>query len=393
MADPEGAEVPGNSQKQEKPRRPAAATAKPAKAKPAKAQPSKPRAPAKRKPAEPAHSRAGHGWIWTALVALALASGGSVASLWFLQGAARHAQTQHLEALVRAASPAQLAQAQDRKIAALDKRLSDLESRFASIPDLSAVKEAEAATGLLSEKIDGLSGRLSEVEKGLARLQAAGLAGGGEGTDAAKAAAQELDSLKQRVAALEQAKQARVSTETIERNQALVVAVGQLREALASARPFASELSTVTALGDADVARITDKIASFADSGIPTVADLRERFPKMADAVVRAAGESKRANWIDKAIARAASVVTVRKVGPDVEGDTPDALLARAESRLAADDLDGALAEMSKLTGPPAAAAGAWMDKAKARATAEQALKDLHLHVIGQIAQSDGAAK
>jgi hypothetical protein len=208
----------------------------------------------------------------------------------------------------------------------------------------------------------------------------------------ARRSADELDSLKERVASLEQAKAARVPAETIERNQALVVAVGQLREVLGSSKPFAPELSAVTNLGGAGIARIADAVAPYAEHGVATLADLREGFPSVARDVVRAAGGAKDGDWIDKALAEASSVVTVRKVG-EVEGDTPEALVARAEARLAADDLAGALEQMSRLSGPPAEAAKDWMAKAAARAAAEKALKDLHLQVIGQIAQSDGSQK
>ena len=383
MTNPEATEVPGISEKQAKPRRPA----------PAKA--SKARKTGQDKSgAEPVHSRVGHGWIWVALVAVAIASGGSVASLWYLEKAARHTQTMQLEAVVQAGTPAQIAQQQESQFAALDSRINALEHKLSAIPDLATAKEAEAATGLLAEKIDGLSSRVSELEKSPARLQAGPAAGGSEALDEARGTAKrnadELESLKERVAALEQAKRSSVSTETIERNQALVVAVGQLREALGSPKPFASELSAVAALGGSGITQITDRITPYADSGVATAADLREGFPKVAEAVMRAAGEPKSADWVDKAIARASSVVTVRKVG-DVEGNTPEAVLARAEGRLANDDLDGALADMSQLTGAPAEAASEWLTKAQARVTADRALKDLHLQVIGQIAQSDGS--
>ena len=83
--------------------------------------------------------------------------------------------------------------------------------------------------------------------------------------------------------------------------------------------------------------------------------------------------------------------MSVRKVGP-VEGTSAEAIVARAEDKLSGDDLDGALSEMSALQQTPPAA-DAWLEKAKARQAAEHAMKDLHLRVIGQIAQSDGSSK
>jgi cell division protein FtsB len=158
MTNPGAGDVPVTSEKPQKPRHPAA------KARPA------PRARAKdagarEKNARPTHSTVGHGWIWVALVALALASGGSVAAIWFLEKAARDAQTANLEALVQSASPVQIAQQQDARTASLEARVVALEQKISKLPDLSSAKETEATTGLLAEKIEGLSGRISQLEK------------------------------------------------------------------------------------------------------------------------------------------------------------------------------------------------------------------------------------
>jgi hypothetical protein len=169
----------------------------------------------------------------------------------------------------------------------------------------------------------------------------------------------------------------------------LVVAVGQLREALGSAKPFSQELTTVTSLGDADISKIVEPITPYADKGIATVSDLREEFPQVAAAIVQAEGAPQSGGWVNKALSEAG--VSVRKVGP-IEGTSAEAIVARAEDKLSGDDLDGALSEMSTLQQTPPAAS-AWLEKAKARQAAEHAMKDLHLRVIGQIAQSDGSSK
>ena len=390
MTKPEGAGLPANPEKP-----PAAEKEKPAKAKRSAA--ARGQKQNQRQAVAVNHARAGHAWMWVALVALALASGGSVASLWFLEDAARKAQTQQLEAAVAAVSPDQVAKRQESEIAALDSRVKEMEKRVSAMPDMTSAKETEAATGLLSEKIEGLSGRIAEIEKNSSKAQGAAASGRSEsGLDDVQARAKEnsdaIDSLKERIAALEQAKQASASTETVQRNQALVVAVGQLREALAGSKPFTAELSAVTALGNSDVSNIADRLTPYAAGGIATVADLRDEFPRTADAVVQASGETKSPDWVTRALAQASNVVTVRRVGP-VEGTTPGAIVSRAEAHLANDDVDGALAEMTALTGPSADAGKNWVTKAQARVAAEQTLKDLHLQVIGQIAQSDGSTK
>jgi hypothetical protein len=70
-------------------------------------------------------------------------------------------------------------------------------------------------------------------------------------------------------------------------------------------------------------------------------------------------------------------LVTVRSVGADAEGSDADARVARAEARLADGDLAGAVAEIEGLEGPAAEAAAGWLERARARLAAEQALASL----------------
>ena len=385
-------DVPAAPEKPIRPRRSASAKdgAKPAAKSTAKGGGSK----SARKAAAPA-AHTGHGWMWAAMVALAIASGGAVAGLWFLESAARDAQNKHLEAAIQAqlqtAIAGQTAPSDAGKLAALDARIGAVEKHVTGAAEPASIKETEAATALLAEKIEGLSGRIGDIEKTLAQIKTANTGSADAAAlDAArqeaKKNADELAALKDRLAAIEQSQHATASTASVQRNQTLVVAVGQLREALGSAKPFAQELATVTSLGDADVSKIVEPITPYADKGIATVSDLRGEFPQIAAAIVQTEGASQGSGWVNKALTEAG--VSVRKVGP-VEGTSAEAIVARAEDKLSGDDLDGALTEMSALQQVPPAA-DAWLEKAKARQAAEHAMKDLHLRVIGQIAQSDG---
>ena len=81
-------------------------------------------------------------------------------------------------------------------------------------------------------------------------------------------------------------------------------------------------------------------------------------------------------------------LVTIRPVGADAEGDHAAARVARAEARLADGDLAGAVAELEGLEGAPAAAAAPWLEQARTRLAAENALHGLRAHATGLLAQS-----
>ena len=86
--------------------------------------------------------------------------------------------------------------------------------------------------------------------------------------------------------------------------------------------------------------------------------------------------------WIDRTVQRLASVVTIRREGADVDGDSAQAVLARAEARLAAGDLEGADEALAGLTAEPADAMAAWRKAVASRIAAADALDKLGRHAI-----------
>ena len=88
---------------------------------------------------------------------------------------------------------------------------------------------------------------------------------------------------------------------------------------------------------------------------------------------------------MDRAWARLRSLVTVRPVGGDVTGDSPEAHLARAEARLGEGDLASAVTELEALEGPAAEAAAPWLAGARARLAADQAIEALRERALARV--------
>lgn len=333
-------------------------------------------------------------WLLTAAVLLVIAAGGALAwSLW--PRGAPEGQGPTLDARLAAL---------DERIAALEgpEGLAGLKERVAGLPSVEAVTDAEAAAALVAERASGLKTRIEDLEKavarverGLAELKAA--AEPGPEAEAARRAAREnaalLADLGARLEALESGAQAEAAAAP--GREALLVAVGQLREALRGSRPFGPELEVVDSLGagQPEVARAVAELSPLAARGIATEEELKARFAAVAGAVVRAAAAPEDATFSQEVLSRAAALVTVRRTGADVPGASPEAVAARAEARLGAGDLAGAVAELETLTGPPAAAAESWLDDARARLQAESVLRRLHAHVIGQIPRGGGPSQ
>jgi hypothetical protein len=85
--------------------------------------------------------------------------------------------------------------------------------------------------------------------------------------------------------------------------------------------------------------------------------------------------------WWRPVAERLSSLVNWRRTDA-VDGNTAEAIVARAEQRLAADDLAGAIAELEKLQGPAAAAMQGWLAEARARAAADAAVARLTAYVL-----------
>jgi uroporphyrinogen-III synthase len=258
-----------------------------------------------------------------------------------------------------------------RALSGAAQSIATLDARLARIAESAgSAVGAAARTDELASRVAALEARSGDgepVRGEVARIEAA------------------LKSLEGKVAALE----ARAGAEGAqERAAALVVALGQLREAVDSGRTFAASLDAVAALGAGD-ARIAEAVAALrpaAERGLPNLRELSDAFGSVARDLARAALAPEGAGWAERTLQRLSKLVTVRRVGADVAGDTPDAVAARAEARLAGGDLAGAATELDRLSGPAAAPAQQWLAAAKARLAAERTLDEMSRHALARFA-------
>ena len=131
-----------------------------------------------------------------------------------------------------------------------------------------------------------------------------------------------------------------------------------------------SELEAFASVAPKDPA--VPDLRDLAAAGVPSRANLIERFPDAASRAIAAANPGDpNAGLVDRLMSSALSVVKVRKVG-DVSGDSAEAITARAEARLQQGDLEAALAEWRTLPEASQAAASDFGEALAARARAEK---------------------
>ncbi|MBP2304872.1 hypothetical protein GBZ48_11070 [Azospirillum melinis] len=256
-------------------------------------------------------------------------------------------------------------------VSALTQRIDALEKRPAATPD-TGVADAQKA----------LADRLAALEQKVTASSG--------NAQAAQELRGEIDALKQQVTSVNQAVSERQDAATAA--QALVLAAGQLRASLSGGQPFQQDLQAVRALNiaDAGVTQPLDAVAPYAAKGIPTRAQLTDRFQPLAGEIVRAEIRGEGNSWIDSAVGKLSTLVTVRREGGGVVGTTADAVVARAEAALSAGNLAKAVEELSTLQGPAAQTAAPWLADAKARVAADQAARQLNDRAIALMTTAAG---
>jgi uroporphyrinogen-III synthase len=262
------------------------------------------------------------------------------------------------------------------RIGAIDQVRAEAERRAAALSE--RIGAVEAGLGSLSAETKALATRIEQLaqepksEADPARLAAL--------TAENRRLGQELARLQEEVVSLNSTMGERGEQR---RGDSLVLAIGQLRDALARGAPYAPALTTARSLaGDEPAVQPSlDALEPGAARGLPTRADLRARFDKVAVEIARSDTAADASGWWRPIADRLSSLVAIRRVG-DVEGSDTPAVLARAEQRLDADDLAGAVAEVETLQGGAAAAAQPWLAEARARVAADAAMARLTAHVL-----------
>lgn len=168
---------------------------------------------------------------------------------------------------------------------------------------------------------------------------------------------------------------------------ALGLALANLARAAETKSSFKSELDAVAAfLPNEPELKSLDRAAA---SGIATRASLKERFPALVPSVFEAERRARGDGLWARFLANARSLVTVRRTG-EIAGEDTEAVIARMEERLKADDLAGAVAEGKALKGAAAEAATPWLAEAHSRVETETLLRTLSARVAERLSKAKG---
>lgn len=153
-----------------------------------------------------------------------------------------------------------------------------------------------------------------------------------------------------------------------------------------SGEPFRRELDAFAKASDIAPA---PALEAAANGGVATPASLKAEFPAVRDGALAEARRARAKGPLSSLAANAAALVRLRPAAP-IDGVSPEAVFSRAEARLGADDLAGALLELEGLTGPARHFASSWVDAATTRVEVDAAINVINKALIA--AADDGRA-
>jgi hypothetical protein len=267
----------------------------------------------------------------------------------------------------------------------LERRIATVENKPASSSN--EVTELRQQLKTLESRPIAAPGDIAELRQQVKALEAKPAPTPPELTDI-RQQVQQLNSanadLGNRVAALEKGEQAQSAADPTDTS--LLLAVLQIREALETARPFAAEYDALAAPAKSrpDIAAAAAPLAEPAKSGVASRAVLIERLRALRGAIATAQPAPAEGDWAARAWGQLRGLVTIRRV--DGAGQSAaEAAVGAAERALAAGDLAGSVAVLEGLTGPSADAARPWLQMARQRLAAEEALHRVQSLLVARL--------
>jgi uroporphyrinogen-III synthase len=166
------------------------------------------------------------------------------------------------------------------------------------------------------------------------------------------------------------------------RASAIIGVAARLSAAVESGLPFTTDLALLTPLAQADakLGESTTVLQKYAQTGVASRPALVAEFPAVAKAAL--ADDLADDSFGERLLGKLRGLVSLRRVGNDVEGDGTEAKLARAEAALEAGDLPKAVALVKTLPPQTSRATAAWLSRAEAHLAAKQAADQISAQAV-----------
>ncbi len=153
-----------------------------------------------------------------------------------------------------------------------------------------------------------------------------------------------------------------------------IILISQLQDAIRAGRPFSGELSSLALLRP-DMKETLTPLTQASSTGIATLAQLQEQFAHAITPALVQEGAEK------SIVQNLRSLVKIRKIGEAQTGTDDQAVIARAEAKLAKGDIAAALQETNTLSPHALQNFTAWQERAKEHLAAQAAMAVLQSQI------------
>jgi hypothetical protein len=197
-------------------------------------------------------------------------------------------------------------------------------------------------------------------------------------------ASEDVTQLEGRVAVLETGQQRALDA------AGAALAAATLADAARTARPFAEELTGLERV--LPLSPDLRALARLAQDGAPTSAGLADEFEALAGrAAVAARDPGRNADFLARLRHALSSVVSIRQVG-STQGQSPDAVLGRAQKLLNEGDIEGALTAVESLPPSTQAVLSPWRAAAERRVEIDRHIAAIRADALASLVQVTRAA-
>ena len=265
----------------------------------------------------------------------------------------------------------------DPAIAELRRKVEALESRPVSAPADPAPPAPSVAAPNPDQEREISSLRL-DIATLRNALQSLDQAVSGQ-RDQAKALADAVDKARSEASARGAGEQKALAAANA---SAVIGIAARLNAALDSDLPFAADLKLLAPLAqnDAKLGEIVMALQPYAQSGVSSRTTLTATFPAMAKAAL--ADDIADDSFGERLMGKIRNLVSLRRVGADVQGDSAEAKLARAEAAVEAGDLGKAVELVKSMPPQTARATAGWLSRAEDYLAAKRAIDQLAAQAV-----------
>ena len=172
----------------------------------------------------------------------------------------------------------------------------------------------------------------------------------------------------------------------------LMILVKLLRQYIKSGDPYNEIIINLRKLfqSDSKILPYLDLLEKYSLDKTPTPLELKNSFATMKRELHKSNLRDKESSWDDKILRRLNSLIVIKRSGEELVGDSFQALLDRAETKVDRGDIEGAISELNQLLGEGERASIVWLKNASHYVNVQLALNQLEEIAIARLQSNDG---